>query len=69
MSLNKELLEILACPECKGDVTEEGMFLICRNCSLAYPILEGNLPDMLPEDRWELEKAEKANFKHDVKKD
>lgn len=66
MALPKELLEILACPKCKKDVEEIGMFLICRNCKLAYPILE-EVPDLLLEDAWSLEKAEKEKFKHNLK--
>ncbi len=66
MALPKELLQILACPKCKEEVKEVGMFLVCSNCKLAYPILE-DVPDMLLEDAWELEKAEKEKFKHNLK--
>ena len=66
MSVNKELLEIMACPKCKGDLAEENLFLVCQRCSLAYPILE-DVPDMLIEDAWPFEKAKKASFKHDLK--
>jgi uncharacterized protein len=37
--INKELLDILACPKCKGDIElleERG--LLCRACELIYPI-------------------------------
>jgi len=48
MSINKELLDILACPKCKGDIylneTEDG--LICDNCKLMYEIRDG-IPVML----------------------
>lgn len=48
MVLNKELLDILACPKCKGDLElasqEDG--LICRSCELVYPIKE-EIPIML----------------------
>ena len=66
MPISKELLEILACPKCKGDVKEEGMFLTCTVCKLAYPVLE-DVPDMLIEDAWSLEKAKKDGFKHGLK--
>ena len=62
-----KLLEILACPKCKGDVVKKGMFIVCENCKLAYPILENEIPDMLIEDAWPLEKAEKNKFKHNLK--
>ncbi|NPA38652.1 MAG: Trm112 family protein [Candidatus Nanohaloarchaeota archaeon] len=67
MSVSPDLLEILACPKCKGEVKEKGMFLVCERCELAYPVLNGEIPDMLMEDAWELSKAEKADFKHDLK--
>jgi uncharacterized protein YbaR (Trm112 family) len=46
--LNKDLLEILACPACKTSVREAGEWLICQNpaCGLQYPIREG-IPVML----------------------
>ncbi len=48
MSLNKELLEILACPACKKPVREENDKLHCTNaaCGLKYPIRDG-IPVML----------------------
>ncbi len=48
MTINKELLEILACPKCKGDIkmndAEDG--LICDGCKLLYRIQDG-IPVML----------------------
>ncbi len=46
--LKKELLEILACPKCKGELEydEKGQKLICRKCRLAYRI-EDDIPVML----------------------
>ncbi len=67
MGVDKRLLEILACPKCKGNVVEKGMFLVCEKCKLAFPVLDGDVPDMLLEDAWELEKAEEAGFKHNLK--
>ena len=61
-----ELIKILACPKCKGKVELKKMFIICKKCKLAYPILEG-VPDMLIEDAWPLEKAKKAKFTHNQK--
>ena len=66
MTVNNELLEIMACPKCKGDIEEQSLFLTCSKCSLAYPILE-DVPDMLIEDAWPLEKAQKSGFKHELK--
>lgn len=67
MGVPKELMEILACPKCKGDVYEKGMFIVCENCKLAYPVLDEDVPDMLIEDAWPLEKAKKFKFKHSLK--
>lgn len=51
MSLSKDLLEILACPKCKGDLEyKEGENkLVCRACRLAYPI-KNDIPVMLIEE-------------------
>jgi len=48
MALDKELLEILVCPKCKGelDYKEQENRLICRSCKLAYRI-EDDIPVML----------------------
>lgn len=67
MGVSKELLEVLACPKCKGKIEEKGMFLVCRKCEVAYPVLDGDVPDMLLEDSWPLEKAKKAKFRHRLK--
>jgi uncharacterized protein YbaR (Trm112 family) len=46
--IDKELLEILACPQCKTEVKLEGDWIICQNpqCGLRYPIRDG-IPVML----------------------
>ncbi|OGP92719.1 MAG: hypothetical protein A2157_08690 [Deltaproteobacteria bacterium RBG_16_47_11] len=51
MVLSKELLEILACPKCKGDIflNRAGDGLICKACRLVYPIRE-DIPVMLIEE-------------------
>lgn len=67
MPAPKELLEIMACPKCKGDIKEEGMFITCQKCKLAYPVLDKDIPDMLIEDAWPIEKAKKAKFRHEIK--
>ena len=67
MPVPKDLLEIMACPKCKGDIQEKGMFILFKKCKLAYPVLDENVPDMLIEDAWKLEKAKKNKFKHKLK--
>ena len=51
MTLDKELLEILACPKCKQRVKLEGEKVICQNskCGLKYPVRDG-IPVMLIEE-------------------
>lgn len=51
MALSKELLDILACPKCKGGVSlAEGQnALVCEPCALKYPIRDG-IPVMLVDE-------------------
>ncbi len=46
--MDKKLLDILACPKCKGDLEydEKNQKLICQKCKLAYPI-KNDIPVML----------------------
>jgi uncharacterized protein YbaR (Trm112 family) len=48
MALSQELLDILACPKCKGDIhlNDTGDGLICGSCKLIYEIRD-NIPVML----------------------
>lgn len=48
MTLSKELLEILACPRCKGEVhlNDKGDGLKCDRCRLLYEIKD-DIPIML----------------------
>lgn len=55
--LNKELLEILACPQCKKGIVQEQDELICKNCQKAYPIKDG-IPIMLMEEARDLKNTE-----------
>lgn len=45
-----ELLQILACPICKGELLqiEDGSSLHCKPCSKDYPVVEG-IPVLLPD--------------------
>ena len=51
MAIDKDLLEILACPKCKGDIalTESGDGLTCDACKLKYPIKD-DIPVMLVDE-------------------
>ena len=48
MGIDKELMDILVCPKCKGDIelTKEQDGLACKPCALKYPIKE-DIPIML----------------------
>ena len=48
MPVSQELLDILACPKCKGELhlTDQQDGLICNACKLVYPIRE-DIPVML----------------------
>ncbi len=48
MAIKKELLDILCCPKCKGDIRLKsgGDGLICDACKLVYPIKD-DIPVML----------------------
>ena len=48
MAISKELLDILACPKCKGDIYLNGTEdrLICDQCKLLYEI-RNEIPIML----------------------
>ena len=49
MGVDKELLEILACPLDKAPVREEGDRLVCEKCGRRYPVRDG-IPVMLIEE-------------------
>ena len=51
MAINQELLDILACPQCKGDIrlNDAGDGLICEACRLVYEIRD-DIPIMLIEE-------------------
>jgi uncharacterized protein YbaR (Trm112 family) len=51
MPIRPELLEILACPQCKGPVRQESENerIICDDCKLAYPIRD-DIPVMLVDE-------------------
>ena len=48
MPIDKELLDIIACPKCKGDIklNESQDGLICDSCKLLYHIKD-DIPVML----------------------
>lgn len=57
MNISRELLEILACPKCKGEVTlkEDHTGLVCEVCRLVYPVKD-DIPIMLVDEAEPLDK-------------
>ena len=55
MAIDKELLDILACPKCKGRIFQNESLdgIICESCQLLYPI-EDDIPVMLIEEAREV---------------
>ena len=58
--LNKDLLDILVCPKCKGVVrlTEAADGLVCEKCRLVYEICD-DIPVMLVDEARSLDGQEK----------
>jgi hypothetical protein len=57
MAISGELLDILACPKCKGKIylNEAKDGLVCDNCKLMYEI-QDDIPIMLIDKAEKLEK-------------
>ncbi len=57
MAISQDLLDILACPKCKGDLrlTDGKDGLICDACRLLYPIKD-DIPVMLVDEAIHLNK-------------
>lgn len=56
MAVSQELLDILVCPKCKGDIrlTDKKDGLVCDHCKLLYEIRD-DIPIMLIEEAKPLE--------------
>ena len=63
MTLDAELLEILVCPNDRGDVDyhEDEQVIVCRTCGYRYPVRDG-IPVML------IDEAEKPEVEKPVAK-
>ena len=57
--LDQELLRILVCPVCKGELQLKDDYLICSKDRLKYPIRE-DIPIMLAEEAIPLTEEESA---------
>ncbi len=57
MQIDKNLLDILACPVCKGDLlyTKKQDWLMCEKCMLLYEIKD-DIPIMLSDEAKKINK-------------
>lgn len=60
--IDKELLDILACPVCKTEVKLEGEKIVCTSCGRKYPIRDG-IPVMLVDEAEGNDKEQMTNDK------
>ena len=49
MNLDPALLEIIVCPDCRGDLAVEAEELVCQSCGLAYPVRD-DIPVLLVDE-------------------
>jgi uncharacterized protein len=51
MSLDPQILEIIACPKCKGrlELKPDNSVLLCHDCRLAYPVVD-DIPNLITDD-------------------
>jgi uncharacterized protein len=59
MSLNRELIDLLACPKCKGKLELRGdeSAFVCRACKLVYAVTD-DIPNFIVEEAKPLEPAQ-----------
>lgn len=59
--IDAELLTVLACQKCKGELTlaEDEKGLVCKSCLIVYPVREG-VPVMLAEEAYPLQQKRMA---------
>ncbi len=51
MPISRELVEIVACPKCKGTVKlkDDETGFVCTECRLVYPVVDG-IPNFLVDE-------------------
>jgi uncharacterized protein YbaR (Trm112 family) len=49
VNLGPELLAIIVCPDCHGDLAVQGEELVCSGCGLAYPVRD-DIPVLLVDE-------------------
>ena len=58
MPISEELLSILVCPQCKGDLRYDRTAerLVCEACRLRYPVVD-DIPVMIVEEAERFDRA------------
>ena len=56
MALSKELIELLACPKCKGalELRADTSAFVCPSCKLAYAVVD-DIPNFIIEEATSVE--------------
>jgi uncharacterized protein YbaR (Trm112 family) len=49
VNLDKQLLDIIVCPDCHGSLVAAGEELVCQGCGLAYPVRD-DIPVLLVDE-------------------
>ena len=66
--IDSDMLEILACPLCKTEITLEGDRIVCTKCGRRYPIKD-DIPIMLIDEAELPEGTEPPADADDARKD
>jgi uncharacterized protein YbaR (Trm112 family) len=49
VNIDPKLLEIIRCPDCRGELAVVGEELVCGSCGLAYPVRD-DIPLLLVDE-------------------
>ncbi len=49
MNLDPTLLDLVVCPDCRGELAAVGEELVCGSCGLAYPVRD-DIPVLLVDE-------------------
>ena len=49
MNLDPTLLDLVVCPDCRGELAVAGEELVCGSCGLAYPVRD-DIPVLLVDE-------------------
>jgi uncharacterized protein len=49
VNIDATLLEIIRCPDCRGELKASGEELVCTACGLAYPVRD-DIPVLLVDE-------------------